>query len=253
MQEIPKVIHYCWFGRGEKSPLMQRCMETWKKYLPDYEIKEWNEDNFDINQNNYIKEAYECKKWAFVSDYVRLAVVYEYGGIYLDTDVEIIRTFEPLLKKGGYLGFENPTNEKDKKTVATGLGFAAPKGDKIILEMLTDYKDLHFLNKGEMDLLPCPDRNTASLKRAGLRTDGSLQRLGDIIVYPFDYFCGYDLANSHPVVTKNTYTIHHYAATWCDKMNLRSRFKYGVVVKILQKIFGYDRYDRIMLKLKKNV
>jgi len=250
MYEIPKIIHYCWFGKGEKSPLILRCMASWKKFFPDYEIREWNEDNFDITQNSYIQEAYSCKKWAFVSDFVRLVAVYEYGGIYFDTDVEVIKNFEHILQAGGYLGFENATNEKNKKKVATGLGFAAHKGDKIILAMLNDYKNINFLNKGKMDLIPCPERNTNVLNKMGLKTDGSLQRLGDITIYPFEYFCGFDLANSHPLITKNTYTIHHYTASWCDKMSWRLRFKYGVVVKLLQKILGYELYDKIKLKTK---
>jgi len=219
------------------------------KKSPDYEIREWNEDNFDITQNLYIKEAYSCKKWAFVSDFVRLVVVYEYGGIYFDTDVEVIKSFEHLLRTEGYIGFENATNEKNKKTINTGLGFAAPQGDKIILAMLNDYKSIHFLKEGKMDLTACPERNTKVLKNLGLKTDGSLQKLGDLIVYPFEYFCGVDLANSHPVITKNTYTIHHYNASWCDKWSWHLWFKYRIVVRLIQKILGYELYDKIKIKL----
>ena len=118
---IPKIIHYCWFGRGAKSDLMQKCISSWKMFMPNYKIIEWNEDNVDFKANTYLEEAYELKKYAFMSDYVRLKVIYEYGGIYLDTDVELLKSLEPILKKGGFFSFER------EQTIATGLGFAAER------------------------------------------------------------------------------------------------------------------------------
>lgn len=253
MNKIPKVIHYCWFGKNEKSPLLLKCMKTWKEKFPNYQIKEWNEDNFDITQNIYIKEAYENKKWAFVSDYARLSIIYQYGGIYFDTDVEVIKNFEHLLINGGYLGFENTSNQKDGKTVATGLGFAAPPHDETIYAMLKDYENIHFIVNGKMDLRPCTVRNTESLIEIGLKPDGSMQRIGDITIYPYDYFCGYDLANSHPKITENTYTIHHYSALWKGSPSLKTRIKYGILIPVIQKIIGYKRYDYVKNKwLKRN-
>lgn len=148
---IPKIIHYCWFGGGAISPENRKCMESWKKYCPDYKIMAWNEQNFDISQNRYAQQAYEAKKYAFVSDYVRLAVLYEYGGIYLDTDVELVRPLDELLELPGFMGFQ--TNNE----IATGLGFGARKGNSVVQALLRDYDALDFLKGGRQrgpDTLP---------------------------------------------------------------------------------------------------
>ena len=160
---IPKVIHYCWFGKGEMPKLALKCIKSWKKYCPDYEIICWNEDNFDITQNRYMQEAYEAKKWAFVSDFARLKVIYDHGGIYMDTDVEILKPIDDLLETKGYMGFD------EKGLMSTGLGFGAEKGNKIVGEFLKSYEDIPFvLPDGTYDLTPCPDRNTATLTRLGM-------------------------------------------------------------------------------------
>lgn len=245
-QEIPKKIHYCWFGRNEKSQLLLECMKSWKKFFPDYEIIEWNEDNFDVNINTYTREAYREKKWAFVSDYARLYIVYHYGGIYFDTDVEVVRDFSKLLIRYGYLGFENTSNDPNGKTVNTGLGFAAAPHDEVIKALMDDYENISFIGKnGEMDLTPCPERNTNVLKRLGLKTDGSIQRLGNLVIYPFDYFCGIDIANSHRYVTENTNTIHHYDASWKEKESLWNTVKYVYIIPLIQKKIGVKQYDKL--------
>ena len=146
---IPKVIHYCWFGGNEMPAAYKKYMESWKRYCPDYEIKLWNEQNFDFSDNLYARQAYEQKKWAFVSDYARLKIIYEFGGIYLDTDVEIIRPLDDLLELKGFLGFQ------DNKEIATGLGFGAEKGNPVIKAMLADYADAAFILP---DGLLLPDR-----------------------------------------------------------------------------------------------
>ena len=167
---IPKVIHYCWFGKGEMPKLAKKCIKSWKKYCPDYEIICWNEENFDLTQNRYMKEAYEAGKWAFVSDVARLIIIYENGGIYLDTDVELIKPIDDLLQSKGFMGFD------EKGIVATGLGFGAEKGNEIVGEFLKDYNNIPFvLPDGSFDLTPCPDRNTETLKRLGMDTDNTNQ------------------------------------------------------------------------------
>lgn len=248
IEMIPKVIHYCWFGYGEKSALVKKCIQSWREKFPNYEIKEWNESNFDVTQNIYMKEAYECKKWAFVSDYARLQIIYTYGGIYFDTDVEVIKNFEPLIKENGYLCFENLTNEEFGQQVGTGLGFAAEAKNKVIGKMLEEYEGIHFITNGEMDLTPCPVRNTEALRKMGLITDGRMQKIENIIVYPFEYFCGYDIANSYLVNSQNTYTIHHYSATWKAKMGLIEWIKYKIVVKVIQKLIGYEKYKKLKIR-----
>lgn len=175
---IPKIIHYCWFGGGPISAESQKCMESWKKYCPDYKIIEWNDQNFDISTNRYAQQAYEAKKYAFVSDYVRLAVLYEYGGIYLDTDVELVRPLDELLELPGFMGFQ--TNNE----VATGLGFGARKGNSVVQALLRDYDALDFLKAdGSADLTPCPERNTrvfAGTGRAQGRNKAEHRGNGDL-------------------------------------------------------------------------
>ncbi len=249
MGTIPKVINYCWFGGNPKNELIEMCIESWKKYLPEYEIVEWNENNFDVNIIPYTKEAYEAKKWAFVSDYARLYIIYHHGGVYLDTDVEVLKNFDALVEKGGILSFENTSNKPNAKTVNTGIGFAAEAGNEVIKKMMEDYHRVHFTKNGKMNDVPCPVRNTKVLKRLGLVTDGSMQEIGGITVYPFEYFCGYDIANSHATITDHTYTIHHYSALWREPESLYIRIKYGKVIPFVQKIIGVERYDKIKKRI----
>ena len=148
---IPKVIHYCWFGGNPMPKLAKKCIKSWKKYLPDYEIIEWNESNFDINCCNYVKEAYQEQKFAYVSDYARLKIIYDNGGIYLDIDVEIIKPLDDLLKYDSFFGFENP------EFIATGLGFGAVKHNKIVKQMMDEYGNNHYHIEGsEADNVSCP-------------------------------------------------------------------------------------------------
>lgn len=249
---IPKKIHYCWFGRGDKPPLVKKCIATWYKYFPDYEIIEWNEDNFDVTKTNYMKEAYDCKKWAFVSDIARLMIIYEHGGIYFDTDVEVLKNFDHLLIDYGYFSFENTTNNPLEKPVNTGLGFATTPQNVVVGALIKEYENLHFLIDGEMDLTPCPIRNTEALRKMGLIANGEMQLIKDVIVYPYDYFCGYDMANSFPVRNPNTYTIHHYSATWKCENKLVKWIKYNVIIKGIQVMLGYETYKKLKEKIKKH-
>ena len=181
---IPKVIHYCWFGKGKMPALAEKCIESWKKYCPEYKIVCHNEENFDITQNQYAREAYEAGKWAFVSDYVRLKVLYEEGGIYLDTDVELIKPLDALIEKSGYMGFD------DNGIVSTGLGFACEKGNELIKALLDDYNEISFiLPDGSYDLLPCPDRNTKTMQKLGLDITVQDQMFMGLRFLPEDYLC----------------------------------------------------------------
>lgn len=231
---IPKVIHYCWFGKGELPKLAKDCIKSWKKHCPDYEIICWNEDNFDITQNRYAKEAYAAKKWAFVTDYVRLQVVYTYGGIYLDTDVQLVKSLDGLLGNSGFMGFD------EKGIVATGLGFGAEKGNRIIGEFLKDYVDTPFLlEDGTLDLTPCPDRNTATLQRLGMDTANTDQTFMDMVFLPREYLCPKGFYDLFTHKTKNTYSIHHYVASWTSKVTKRTtRIKRLIGVKWYNKLYG---------------
>lgn len=211
---IPKTIHYCWFGRNPKPELFEKCRKSWDRYCPDYEVVEWNEDNFDINMHPYVKEAYDAAKWAFVTDYARLWIVYNHGGIYLDTDVELIRPMDDLMDDHAWFGFE------DTGTVNTGLGFGAEKGNKAVEMMMNSYNDVHFLkNDGTYDLETCPIRNTAAISGL-LPQDRDLKtviRTEYASFYPPEYFCPLSADGSAMNKTANTHSIHWFSATWLDE------------------------------------
>ena len=235
---IPKVIHYCWFGHNPKSELMLRCIASWKKYCPDYEIIEWNEENFEISQNDYAREAYEEKKWAFVTDYARLWIIYNHGGIYLDTDVEVIKAFDDLLVDPAFFGFE------DERSVATGLGFGAEKGNPVVKAMLRDYEGIHFRNpNGSFDKLPCPVRNTKSIAHliSEQRKPGTILRTDHASFYPSEYFCPLNADGINLRKTKHTHSIHWFSATWLsadEQVVHKYRIFRGKCQKMLGKKFG---------------
>lgn len=228
---IPKIIHYCWFGRNPLPPLAQKCIASWRKYLPDYEIKEWNEDNFDVDIIPYTVEAYRAKKYAFVSDYARFWILYKYGGIYFDTDVEVIRPLDDIIAKGCFMGFETdprpkadgdgPRRGTDKGdahsgTVAPGLGLGVNPGLGLMKKMLDYYDGLHFVNEAVMrNQITVVHIATKILMDNGLRNVTGVQRLGnDVYIYPAEYFCPINVTTGRLHVGRNTRTIHHYAGTW---------------------------------------
>ena len=259
---IPKTIHYCWFGGNPKPKLTQKCINSWEKYCPDYTIIEWNEDNYNLDEAPlYVRQAYEQKKWAFVTDYVRLQVVYENGGIYFDTDVELVKCPDALLNKSAYFGFEGVDY------INTGLGFGAEKGSQILLELMQDYADIPFVLKdGRFDLTPCTYRNTEIFARRGMRIDGTQQVLeGNIAVLPAEYLCPVDNATRILNRTENTISIHHFDASWQsakerrahDKLAKKRRLKLRIEQILYfprwmaRKIIGNDRYERIKRAIKR--
>ena len=232
---IPKKIHYCWFGRGEKTKLAKKCIESWKKFCPDYEIIEWNEDNFDISINPYTKMCYEQKKYAFLTDYLRLVIILEQGGIYFDTDVEVVRNFDDLLDCGAFIGFET------KEYVNTGQGFGAEAGNTIVKQMLKEYDQLLDAQHG---IIGCPILNTKALVKCGLKQDGEMQKIQDVIIYPSDYFNPYDDPTGVLTKTRSTYSIHWYGKSWLDKKTvIRSQ-----IMKPFHRIFGTDCFKWLKKK-----
>lgn len=222
--QIPKIIHYCWFGKSEIPAQYRKWMESWQRYCPDYRIIEWNEDNYDIRKNRYISEAYEKKMWAFVSDYVRIDVVNEYGGVYLDTDIELLRNIDELLKNDGFCGFQNQDN------VNFGLGFGAVKKHKTLEEIKKYYETERFiLEDGTLNLTACPVIQTEIMKRHGLKCNGMFQVVDGMTVLPSRVLCG--MSPNSFRVEKNpvkTYAIHHFAASWKDeKFHDCKRFVYS--------------------------
>lgn len=209
---IPKVIHYCWFGGNEIPPLGKKCIMSWKKYCPDYEIIEWNESNYDYKKIPYIQEAYEEKKWAFVSDYVRLDVIYQYGGIYLDIDVELLQNIDFLLDYRCFLATEAD------HMIGTGVGFGAEKNDSNIKLMMDMYQGIHFrLDHNLFDLIPCPHRNTLPFKKMGYQPSDKIQHLNNAVIFPPEYFCPLDYETKELNITENTVAIHHYNASWITR------------------------------------
>lgn len=260
---IPKTIHYCWFGGNPLPELALRCIKSWKKYCPDFEIVEWSEENFDISAAPlYVRQAYEAKKWAFVSDYARLRILYDNGGIYYDTDVELVKSPEHLLAYSAWFGFEEET------LVNTGLGFGAEKGAPILADMLADYQDIPFvLEDGSFDMTPCPTRNTAALARAGLILNNTQQILpGNVAVFPKDWFCPLEYLTGRLYKTKNTVSIHRYAASWYSekekawfkrasaemKRELRRERYVNGPKRLIIKLIGEDRHQKLKRLIKRS-
>ena len=211
---IPKVIHYCWFGGSSLPEFAQKCIASWKKYLPDYEIKQWNESNFNLECCDYVKEAYEAKKWAFVSDYARFWILYNYGGLYFDTDVEVIKDMSDIIARGAFMGCETV----DK--CAPGLGLGVNPGLGLYAEILAFYNNMHFTT--EVGHIPTVVEYTTSiLEKHGWVGSNTISVVDGVTIYPPEFFCPYNFATGEMNITENTVSIHHYAATWhnlLDKM-----------------------------------
>lgn len=254
--EIPKVIHYCWFGRNPLPAAAEKCIMSWRNKCPEYRIIKWTEDNFDLSSCPvYVQQAYKAKKWAFVTDYARLKIVHDNGGIYLDTDVELLKTLSPLLQNSAFFGFE------DEAYIATGLGFGAVKGAPILKELMKDYEKIKFIkDNGEYDLMSCPLRNLHVFQEYGLVQNNKLQTLkGGILVLPTEYLCPLDTKTGLLHKTKNSYSIHHYSATWCDEKTLegrkkwrrKNRWKYfqRFPIRLVKNILGDHLYQKIRTRV----
>ena len=244
MNIIPKKIHYCWFGRNELPELAERCIESWKKYCPNYEIIEWNENNFNIESNLYVKEAYEKGKYAFITDYVRLYVLYEYGGIYMDTDVEVIKPIDKFLEHSAFTGCEN-----DNYCV-TGI-MASEKKHPWIGELLSLYDNKRFiLQNGKIDITPNTELITKStISEYGWKKSNNYQVLkNDLHIYPHETFCAKDWRNGKINITDNTYTIHNFAGSLITdkdkKKDKRNRCLKSIIVKCIGKR-GFESLNNI--------
>lgn len=232
---IPKKIHYCWFGGNEKPEKAKKCIESWRKYCPDYEIIEWNEANFDVNQNGYTRMCNEEKKYAFLSDYARLVIIEEHGGVYFDTDVEVLRSIDDLLNHEAFFGFEND------EYINTGVGFGAVAHHKSVETLKKEYDSYLSGTKGTVT---CPTLNTEALASAGLVKNGKRQNVLGAEIYPVEYFNPYDDTTGRMRKTKNTYSVHWYAKSWLDrKAIMRSK-----ITKPFHRIFGVDCFEWLKRK-----
>ena len=229
---IPKIIHYCWFGRNPLPPLARKCIDSWRKYLPDYEIKEWNESNFDVNIIPYTRDAYAARKYAFVSDYARFKILYEYGGLYFDTDVELVRPIDDIIQCGPFMGVESPGRGNQVPTINPGLGLGATPGLQIYKQLLDMYENMHF---SATNMVTIVKYTTDLLAKYGLCATDDIQTCAGIYIYPKEYFC--PLFGRYIHFTKNTRSIHHYMSSW-KKYGFRKKCVMVVhsVVIFIQKV-----------------
>lgn len=229
---IPKVIHYCWFGQGKMSDLALKCIESWRKGLSDYEIKEWNEDNFDLDMYPYTREAYDNRKFAFVTDVVRLYALYREGGIYMDTDVEVLKSLDAFLKYDAVSGFESETQ------ISTGL-IASREGHPLFKELLDEYKEIHFKQAdGSLDMTTNVVRITNTCLKYGFVPNNRLQTVNGFTFFPKEYFCPKSYDDGKIYLTENTVTIHHFAGSWLTP-------KQKITEKAVRMI-GNDNFEAIV-------
>ena len=217
---IPKIIHYCWFGRNPLPESAIKCINSWKKFFPDYEIKEWNEDNFDVNIIPYTREAYEAKKYAFVSDYARMWILYHYGGLYFDTDVEVIKNMDDIVARGPFMGIEVEYSEGRIMSVNPGLGLGVMPQHSLYKDILDYYNTINFIkDDGSYNLFAIVRITTMILKNNGMKCSNMMQEVAGIWIYPKDYFNPFDDNTGKLVITENTCSIHWYTKTWMNKQN----------------------------------
>lgn len=223
---IPKIIHYFWFGRNPLPEIVVKCIESWKKFLPDYEIKLWNEDNFDVNIIPYTREAYKAKKYAFVSDYARFYILEKYGGVYFDTDVELIKPIDDLIERGSLMATETHGYILGGyPSVAPGLVLVSYKNNPLYKEILEIYSHLSFINSdGTLNLKTVVITTTELLIKKGLKRDlSNIQYLQNVIIYPGEYFGPRSVISKRMHITSNTRAIHHYAGSWVNS-SIKNKF-----------------------------
>lgn len=260
---IPKTIHYCWFGHNPKPKLAQKCIKSWEKHCADYKIIEWNEENFDISSApQYVKEAYAAQKWAFVTDYVRLWVLVVFGGIYMDTDVQVLKSLDPFLANRAFSGFE------DEKNIPTGI-MGSEKGLPLFRELLSFYDTARFyLPDGSINYQTNVTTITNTCIKYGLIQNNSLQTIEGFTLYPKEVFCPIDYHTEKLRKTRNTVTIHWFAASWHNKeqekwrkskkKKLRKQLRkerWDYIVhspnRALRRVLGNERYEALKKRLKR--
>lgn len=245
---IPKVIHYCWFGRNPLPESAVKCIDSWRRYMPDYEIKEWNEDNFDVNGIPYTADAYKAGKFAFVSDYARYKILYEHGGVYFDTDVELIKPIDDILERGAFMGIESIAitlvGFVGYPMIAPGLGMAVEPGHEFYRLMIERYQGIEFYKNGSINLDDVIVlMTTKQFMQAGLKKANELQYVADIWLYPIDYFNPFEDVTGRLNITENTRSIHWYARSWLKQSPVRIWLS-----RMSHRIFGLFFY-----KIKKKI
>ncbi|MBP5651083.1 MAG: glycosyl transferase [Clostridia bacterium] len=235
---IPKIIHYIWLGKGETPKVFDKCLASWKKYCPDWEIKRWDESNLNIDLCPYVREAYDARKFAFASDVLRLDVLNRFGGVYLDIDVELLKPIDEFLDEYAFTGFET------SGLIAPGLILACEKENLDFVAILNSYKSRHFLVDGVQDTKTICQTFTEYYEKFGLKAENITQKVNNFTVYASEYFSPYDVITNKKKITSKTYSIHWYNASWytpwqkfkrgCKKcLNFVS---FGLFGKVLQKV-----------------
>lgn len=238
---IPKTIHYCWFGRGDMPQLAEDCIASWHKYMPDWEYKLWNEDNFDVQTVPYVKEAYDARKFAFVTDYVRLYALQTEGGVYMDTDVEVLKSLDDLMCLNAFTGYEGT------KTMYPVTGIMASEVNGLwVTEQIHAYDDAHFLKPdGSFDLTTnCQRIYRLMLNNGFVPNGGKKHQYKDLTIYPVDFFCPRQSTGEF-LLTDNTYCDHHFMGSWSGELDGKSSFAKIIgaknmtrLIKLKRKLFG---------------
>lgn len=239
---IPKKIHYCWFGRNTLPESALKCIASWRKFFPDYEIIEWNEDNFDVNMIPYTAQAYKAKKYAFVSDYARFKILYEQGGLYFDTDVEVIKSMIDIVERGPFMGFEiNPGTDRKYGAVNPGVGIGAVKGLDLYKSILDYYAQLSFLRPdGSYNTTDAVvNITTRELVKSQLKNISGIQEVSGITIYPADYFNPFNDVTGRLNKTPNTRTIHWFTKTWMNVSPWRQWLS-----RFVHRVFGVDVFSK---------
>lgn len=253
---IPKIIHYCWFGGNPLPKLAEKCIGSWKKHCPDYTIIQWNEDNFDVTvAPAYVRQAYAARRWAFVTDYVRLKALLEMGGIYMDTDVELVKPLDPYLHHAAFAGFENP------QRIQTGL-LACEKDFPLFREFIRYYDTATFQREdGTVDTTTNVQILSELCLAHGLKPDGSRQTVAGLALYPTEYFSPVDFDTEKLHRTRNTVAIHWFAASWHteaerqyfeeEKLRLKRDRQSELRVRIGTRLLGEAGYAKLKAWMKR--
>ena len=240
MSGIPKIIHYCWFGHNPKPEIVLSCIKSWKEYMPEYEIMEWNEENYDVNKSTFIKEAYEQKMWAFVSDYARFDIIYHFGGIYFDTDVKLLKAIPTdILERTNFTGFETAGK------VSPGLVYADKEKGNITKQILDKYNAMHFVFDPKFENMTVNTIVTSVLEPLGLIKNSTFQVIGGLTIYPPSVFCAFDQDVKEIDIKEDTVSVHLYAGTWTVDTPKKKLRKY------LKKIFGVEGYRKLLILYRK--
>lgn len=241
LYRIPRIIHYVWLGNKPKPRKIEKCIASWERFCPDYKIIEWNEQNFDVNSHPFLKEAYDAGNYAFASDIIRLMVLIKHGGVYVDADVEFLKSIDDLLMTNDcFVGFE--TNDY----VNTGQMFGTFSNNPLVIEHLAQYDDLSFENCEDIHAIACPILFTQLLKEHGLVCDGTEQRVANLHVYPIDFFNPFEVRTGKMKKTKNSYSIHWSAHSW---VNTNPITKW--LVQVCHRLFGINCFDWLKSILRK--